>query len=281
MGAEPAAASAGTVTAPDDTRIHYLRWDPPAPVADVLIVHGIGEHGGRYAGVAEALNAAGFTVVAPDLRGHGLSEGRRGHVDSFGDFLADLDTVRSRVLGSDHAGSPWFLLGHSLGGLLVTRYLQSDWPQPRAAVLSAPVFDAPVPAWAPPIARVASAFMGFLPFRSGIDPADLSRDSAAVEAYRRDPLIHGRITPRLFIELRSAMSAAPDEVDRIHCPVLFLIPLDDRVVDSHAALRVARSLGDRAEVREFPGAFHEIFHGPDRAAAYARMVAFLHARMAA
>ena len=108
----------GELRADDGVRLHYRSWPAPAERAVLLVSHGLGEHGGRYAQVAEELAAHGITVHAIDHRGHGRSEGRRGHVAHFGEFVRDFETFRVAVAKEHPSGAPLFLLGHSMGGLI-------------------------------------------------------------------------------------------------------------------------------------------------------------------
>lgn len=223
------------------------------------VVHGLGEHGGRYEHLADALAARGVSVLVPDLRGHGVSEGRRGHVHRFDDYLRDLEELRSESPGS----GPEILFGHSLGGLIALRAVQTRRAgDPIALVLSAPALDLPPtrPASLDALASVLSRVAPALPLPNGIDPADLSHDAEEVTAYRADPLVHDRITPRLYTEMRAAMRAAARDAAKVEIPVLLLLPLQDRVVSSRATREVARGFRGSSKIVEYPESFHEPLH---------------------
>lgn len=237
---------------------YRIRQANPAR-ARVRVVHGLGEHGGRYEQLADTLAARGVSVVVPDLRGHGVSEGRRGHIRRFEDYLRDFEELHSQVPGA----GPEILIGHSLGGLIALRAVQTGRAgDPVGLVLSAPALGLPPtrPASLDALASVLSWIAPALPLPNGIDPADLSHDVEEVAAYRADPLVHDRITPRLYSEMRAAMRAAARDAPAVQIPVLLYLPLQDRVVSSAATREVA--LGFRGPVRivECPESFHEPLH---------------------
>lgn len=241
----------------------YRAWEVDRPRSRVYIVHGLGEHGGRHSPLGEALRDRGISCYAMDLRGHGVSGGRRGHVDRFEQYLDDLLAIRRETGGGD---IPEFLFGHSLGGLIVVRALQRD-PDDRiaAAILSAPALelaDEP-PWWRDPAASVLARVAPTVALPNGIDPEHLSHDPVAVEAYRNDPLIHDRITPRLYSEMRRAMRKASGEAARVAVPVLLLSPGDDRVVDSKAAREIAIRFAGEQTIEEYPRMFHELLQEPE------------------
>jgi len=247
-------------------RLRYRTWEVPEPRAAIVLVHGLGEHSGRYEEAAVRLCGYGFSTYAFDLRGHGVSEGRRGHTPSFEVYLQDLDRFRREVQGLSDPRTTLFLVGHSMGGLIALRYYE-EYDNPfRALVALAPWLATvmPVPRWkarlAPLIARVLPA----LPLRTGLDPRHISRDPEVVEAYRNDPLVHDRITPRLFEEVSRAMGLVPQRAERIQGPVLFMVPGGDRIVDPKRSLAVARSLsGVDVTVKHYPGHYHELLNETD------------------
>lgn len=247
----------------DGLRLHVRGWTIAQPDAALLLVHGLGEHSGRYEEAARTLNGFGFDAFAADLRGHGLSQGARGHVRRFGHFLRDVQALH-RFVTAARPGLPLLLLGHSLGGLIGLRYLQDGAHGLRAAVLSAPALalTSPPPAWQRVLAPLASRLAPRLPFRNGIPAEALSLDPEVVRNYGEDPLVHDRVTPRLYTEMRSAMRRAVEHPAPLPVPLLFLVPLADRIIDSSATLKLAASLRPPAEARTYPGMYHEVLHAP-------------------
>lgn len=266
-----APADVRDLTAGDGTLLRYRAWEPERPHGRVLIVHGLGEHSARYHDLAADLTAEGVSVFAPDLRGHGLSGGRRGDVPGFGHFLSDLDLVVGRVAGRGSAGEPLILLGHSMGGLIAIRYAQTR-PAAHLAglVLSAPqlALADPPPAWLRALAAAVGLVAPMVQFPNGIDAGQLSHDPVEVRAYREDPLVHDRITPRLFREMGRAMRTARREIGRTAATsALFIIPGADPVVDQGVNRSAAQELGRKipVEVREYPDMLHEPLHEMERA----------------
>lgn len=265
-------------------RLRYRSWTPARPRAAVLVVPGLADHAGRYDRLADELTGLGAACHVLDLRGHGRSEGRRGHAPSFDALLDDVDEFQ-RDVATRSGDIPVILLGHSMGGLVVIRYLQRDRPALAGAVIASPWLETavPVPRWKLALARTIGRLIPAVPVPAGIPADEISSDPAVVAAYRADPLVHGRITPRLFAEARAAMRAAFDERDRIETPVLVLIGEADRIVDPDRVKAFAGALEaeDGAEVtfRAYPGLRHELFNEPDRARPLADLVEWLEARL--
>ena len=265
----PPAFTGAEVRASDGARIHITAWHAPAPRAALLLSHGLGEHAGRYASLAAALVERGITVLAPDHRGHGRSAGQRGHVDRFSRYAEDFEAFRAAATAGLPAGLPVFALGHSLGGLVVIRWMQAHREVPvRGVILSAPLLGVALqaPRWKLALSGVLSRWLPRVPFSSGVDAEKLSTDEAYVRSYRDDPLVHSRITPRLYTELMAATEAAFVECEVLRAPpILVLIPGDDRVVSSEAVARFAARLPGEVTVHHYPGFRHEPHNETDRA----------------
>lgn len=250
-------------------RLRYRMVEVQNARAAVIVVHGLGEHGGRYQAFAETMGAYGVSTFAYDQRGHGTSEGRRGHVSGFHVLLQDLDRFRREVSGLIDTRLPLFLLGHSMGGLVALRYLEEYDAPLHGSIIVAPWLGTAmdVPRWKVTLSSALTRVMPAVPFRNAIDPDVLSRDPEIVRAYRDDPLVHDRITPRLFTEASSAMGLVLQRSDRITAPLLFMLPGADRLVDTQRTLAFARSItGPDVSIRVYPGHYHELLNEPDRAA---------------
>jgi alpha-beta hydrolase superfamily lysophospholipase len=244
-------------------RLHYHTWEVVEPRAALIVVHGLSEHGGRYEKLGLTLAGLDVSTFALDLRGHGLSEGRRGHAPTFASFLQDLDRFRREVLGLVDPATPIFLLGHSMGGLIALRY-QEEYPGSfNGAVIVSPWLATaiPVPRWKVNLANVVARVLPALPFNSEIHADLLSRDPAVVAAYRDDPLIHRRITPGLFVEASREMGLTFQRSERITVPLLFLLAGSDRIVDSTRSLAFARTLGGAdVVIKVYPDFYHEVLN---------------------
>ena len=252
-------------------RLHYRTWEAANARAGIILVHGLGEHTGRYDEFGQRMNGFGFSVYAMDLRGHGLSEGRRGHTPSFDTLLQDLDRFRKEVQGIADVRLPLFLLGHSLGGLVALRYQQEYNTCFGGAVVVSPwvATAMDVPRWKATIAGAFSRTLPALPFSNGINPAFISHDPDVVAAYRADPLVHDRITPRLFAESSHAMGLVFQRADRFDDPILFLLAGDDRIVDTRRTMTLARGIpSGEVTIKTYPGMFHEVLNERDRMLVY-------------
>jgi alpha-beta hydrolase superfamily lysophospholipase len=272
----------GELRAEDGVRLHYRSWPAPAERAVLLVSHGLGEHGGRYAQVAEELAEQGVTVHAIDHRGHGRSGGRRGHVAHFGEFVRDFETFRAAIAKEHPSGAPLFLLGHSMGGLIAIHHLQTH-PEAeyRGAILSAPLVGIAVqaPRWKVALSGFLSRLVPWLPFSNEIDTAMLSTAPGYEDAYRGDTLLHNIITPRLYTEMVSAIRGAFERPDGIRVPLLVLAPTADRVVLPEAVARFASACPGDVEVKRYEGFQHESLNERDRHRVVADVMAWLEDRM--
>jgi acylglycerol lipase len=263
-------------------RLYWQGWLPDGDArAGVIVAHGYGEHSGRYRHLVERIVPLAFAVYALDHRGHGRSEGPRGHVDRFAEYVADLHALRVRV-EEEHRGKPLLLLGHSMGGLIAAHYLLAHASGLAGAVLSSPALGL---AKEPPrllrwVGRVLSWIAPRTSFQSDVDPMVLSRDPSVGLAYAGDPLVHRRVTARLFTELKSAMRDALERAGEIRVPILVLQAGDDRLVDAAVAERFATAVGSESKAfRLYPGLFHEIFNEIEKDRVFADLDRWLEDRV--
>lgn len=246
------------------------RWEHNDAKAAVLIVHGIGEHSGRYLHVGEHLAAHGYDVLAYDKVGFGQSEGRRAHVDSFDDYLDDVQALLAERRALD---LPVVLFGHSLGGLVSTTYLVSERPQPDIAVLSAPSLEAEVERWkriaAPIMGRVAPTL--FIPNK--IDGVLLSRDVAVQQAYAEDPLVVAGATAGLGKAIFATMDATRACMDRISVPTYVFHGDEDELVPPAASAPLAAH--PNVTYKLWDGLRHETMNEPEQVTVLAAITAWL------
>jgi alpha-beta hydrolase superfamily lysophospholipase len=270
----------GELKSGDGLRLYFRERLLADARAQIVLVHGLAEHGGRYGAFEEFFAHHRIGVSVMDLRGHGRSEGRRVWVPSFETYLEDLDLFLARVLSL----SPRvFLVGHSLGGLIATRHAETRPVRLGGLILSGAALE---PAITPPapvtwVLRRLNALSSATPVPGLIGPEQLSRDPAVVQAYRDDPLIPRHLTTGLGLASLEAGRRALAEAHRIQVPTLVLHGGADPVVDPrgseelHARLEVA----DR-ELKVYPGLRHEIFNEPERGRVLADVVEWVGARAA-
>lgn len=245
--------------------------DQSAPQGCVVIVHGLGEHGQRYYGVAERLAERGWASLTSDLPGHGNSPGRRGHIRSYRRLLGDIAAML-RSAAQHVPDVPLVLLGHSMGGNLAANYvlrrheIASDAPQPVALVLSGAML---LPQSPPPRSHIFALWLTgqLLPWwtiRAPVDTDRLTHNLAIVQAIREDPLMHNRLSLYLGTQLLAQGRHALDHADQLDLPTLVLHGQDDPITSYRASESFAVRAGKIATFVAFPGMLHEIFHEPDR-----------------
>lgn len=246
----------------------FLRFRPapddaPAARPAIVVVHGYGEHSGRYTHVIDALQAAGHPVCALDRRGFGRSGGRRAFVRRFSDYLDDLDWAfaQCRRMAAPDLPPP-ILLGHSEGGLIAAAYALQRGDGLGGLVLSSPAlrFRVRVPWWKHTLGLLASRVWPTLALPAGIDPEHLSRDPRNERELRDDPLAVSEATARWYVESQKAQQRVMTEAERLTMPTLFLVAGSDHVVDA----ATTRAFHDRAvraprTWRLFDEGRHELF----------------------
>lgn len=234
------------------------------PVGVVALVHGLGEHAGRYRHVIARLTDAGYIVIAPDHAGHGRSGGKRLGVNDFGDFVSDLH----RVIGAvQHDGLPLYVIGHSMGGAIALTYALDHPEELTGLVLSGP---AVVPGDdLPPLMIKAAPVMGklvpWLP-ATALPASAVSRDPAVVAAYEADPLVwHGKIPAGLGGALIGAMGSFPVRLPSLRVPTLALHGGADALANADGT-RMIGQLGGGGDVtvKIYPDLYHEIFNEPEQ-----------------
>lgn len=251
----------GSLPSFDGTWISWRAWEAASPRGALLIVHGLGEHSGRYRNLAEAMAPAGWSCWALDLRGMGESEGRRGHIESWSQWLGDV-TAFDSLVRTEASPLEVVPLGHSFGGVVVASAVLQRALQPRRFVLSNPAFSVrmPVAPWKLALGRIASRTMPTLTMSNGVDARSISRDAAVVDAYRQDPLVHDRISARLHAEWRVAGETVMNEARHCAVPVLLLLSDDDRVIDARVGERFGETCGGGVTIRRYPNRYHEPFN---------------------
>lgn len=272
----------GTFMGSRGADIYYQAWLPDGdPKAALVIVHGLAEHSGRYGNVIEHLVPRGYALYGFDLVGHGRSSGARVYVRQLADYIDSLHQYLAKVQ-EWQPGRPHFLLGHSMGGLIVPYYLLECQDGLAGAILSAP--SVAVPEYVTPVTIVLGRLLSRLLPRAGlmgIDAEAVSSDRAVVRAYDSDPLVYrGKTTARLAAELLKAVRRVNDEASRIDLPLLILQGSDDQLVDP----RGARMLYDavRSEdktLKVYQGLYHEVHNEPERDQVLADLEAWLEARL--
>ena len=251
-----------TFTTQDGTTLFERRWDVAGARGNVVIVHGFGHHCGSFAAVAERLNAAGYSVFGFDQRGHGKSPGRRGAITRFATTLADLESYMahvSPVLG----GKPLFVLGHSLGALVLGLYVIEKRPTWAGLIFSSGLFTDPdtVSPFLRRVAGVLSAVAPWLPVQR-LDSNAVSRDAATLEAVKADPLQYtGLLHARTGAEIANAVARFEARQAEIALPMLVLHGTADRLTECEASKYFCeQAKSSDKSLRLYEGGYHELYN---------------------
>jgi alpha-beta hydrolase superfamily lysophospholipase len=262
-------------TSADGTKLNVRHWAATGtPWASVVIVHGIGEHSGRYGRTGRILAEAGLDAWAFDLRGHGLSGGHRVFVSRWDDYLADVEAAVTAVRA---LGRPVILLGHSMGSLISINYSASGRPQPDLLILSAPPLGVNAPAWQRVVAPVLSRVAPRMVIANPIAGEQLSRDPEVAKAYFADELVQPSSTARLGAELFAAVKRACADAQKIRIPTLVIHGGADNLVPTAASEPLAAVPG--VERRVLDNLRHETMNEPEGPEVVASLVAWARARI--
>lgn len=229
----------------------------------VMIIHGFGEHAGRYTHVADHYVSQGWCVYIVDLRGHGMSHGPKAHVSRFDHYIQDVRCVIDS-LSLPAAGT--HLLAHSMGGLIGIRFMQTYPDRIQSAAITSPLLGMAVhvPWVTLAVGRLLSYVLPRFRFASRIDDNLTTRSQAVVERRRQDQLLHHWITARCFFEMKRGIADAWTTESRIRQPTLILQAGDDHIVDPQAPARwLATRDEEHVTVETFPGQYHELLNEPE------------------
>jgi alpha-beta hydrolase superfamily lysophospholipase len=265
-------------------RIFWRSWTPDdAPArAVIVLVHGLGEHSGRYDHVVARLLGEGYAIHTLDHRGHGRSDGSRAFIENMDNAVADVDTLVDRAVAAQ-PGVPVFMLGHSMGGLISVRYALAHQDRLAGVILSATL--AQLDAVPKPLELVARALSVIAPRAPliAIDHGLVSRDPAVVEGYRSDPLVHhGKVPARTAVQLADAVERFPSTVGAITVPTLILYGTADALCTPAGSVMLGERIGAADKtVRAYDGLFHEILNEPERETVLDDIVGWLDTRAGA
>ncbi len=262
--------------APDGASLFARAWVPDGvPNAAVCVIHGLGDHSGRYRLLGGALLRAGYAVSTFDLRGHGRSSGRRGHL-RIADAMDDIELVLDDT-GRRFGPIPCFLYGHSLGGLLVLHYALRRRPALTGVVAAGPPFHTALREHRARMlaVRTFGALLPSVTLRSGLDATLISRDPKVVAAYQADPLVHSWASLGFARDMTDAADEDLADADRFSLPLLILHGGADRLNYPSGSRLFAKRVPGDCTLRIYDGLYHEIHNEPERQRIFADLLSWL------
>jgi alpha-beta hydrolase superfamily lysophospholipase len=277
----PGAMIEGWFAGHDDAPLFRRAWPAAGPPRGVLVnLHGLGDHSGLYPTVSEHFTARGFTVHAPDVRGNGRSPGARGHIGSWREYREDLRRFVA-VVRREEPGLPLFLLGHSLGGLIVLDYAMRHPDGLRGVIASAPPLGRlGVPAPLLLLGRIVSRVWPGFSLETGMDLSGLARDPAIAAEVLGDPLFHRKGSARLSTEVVAAIERVQEGAARFPLPLLVLHGSADRMVPPGGSRELVARMRDRdARLIEYPDAYHALFADQGRERVLADLEEWVNVRL--
>jgi alpha-beta hydrolase superfamily lysophospholipase len=260
-----------TLTTGRESRLHGQLWlGTEQPRGALILIHGLGDHADRFAGVAEAIHDD-WAVFAFDLPGHGRSPGKPGQISGFTNLLGDI-AAASRTMTNRFAELPQVILGHSMGGNLAANYvlrrqeIAPDTVRPNGLVLSAPMMLPPQLMPRPIIfaAWLTGYLFPFFRFSHQVDLGELTSDPLEVQAIKDDAMMHSKISMHLATQLVAQGRWAIDQARHVDMPTLIQLGEDDLMIDQAACNHFAIRIGDSATLQTFPKTKHALFHDQRR-----------------
>ncbi len=244
----------------DGLNLFARQWEPETAAKGVIcLIHGLGEHCGRYRHWAERLTGAGYAMVSIDLRGHGKSGGQRGNAPSF-DHLADDIGLMLDYAQGNFKNLPCFLYGHSLGGMLAFFYLIQRRPRLAGAVITSPFLHSVLDLRKERIAmvKILSPFLPNLSSANNLEAEALSRDPAEISAYRHDPLVHDRVSLRMAKGFLDTINYIYDRAGEIKVPLLIMHGTEDKITFPSGSEKVAGLVAGDCPLKLWEGFYHEL-----------------------
>ena len=249
-----------------DRRLAYRVWWPEGATRLLVLLHGYGEHSGRYAAAADTLLQGGVGVAAPDHFGHGRSSGARGDIVSVDRIVADEQALVEAHLLPQLGMKEYSVFGHSFGGLAAIAWAMRQPEGLRRLIVQSPLLEVgfPLPTHKVMAARMLRACWPRFTVAMDLDADTLSHNADVVRAYQQDPLVHNRMSVRSYFSVLEARDAALAAPERVMVPTLMLLAAEDRIVSLPVARRWFDRLPGQKSLQVFDGAYHELHHEPVR-----------------
>lgn len=268
---------------PYGTKLYFQSWKGMGtPKGVVCLVHGLGEHTGRYAHVAQAFTDAGFDIIGFDLPGHGKSDGVRGDTGPYERIMEDISHLLAEA-SDRYPGVPRFLYGHSMGGNLVLYYLLKQKPIIRGAIVSSPGLQTGEPVSPVKIflGKVMNSLAPHFIMDNGLDLMNLSHDPKVIQAYKDDPLVHPKISAQLGIGMLTNGKWIIEHAAENQVPLLVMQGSADHIVSPTATKEFASKVTSPITYKVWEGLYHETHNEPQKAEVIQTMVNWLNQQVTA
>jgi acylglycerol lipase len=268
-------------TAADGYNLFYRYSVPTHPKAHVIIIHGYGEHSGRYDEVIKYFTDKGLACFAPDHRGHGKSAKRLGYIKSFERLVRDVYELKALIM-KNHGPHKIFIFGHSMGSLIALEFLCAYQKEIQGAALIAPMIL--TPDYISPVLKALSgiiaALFPTLPIQE-FDTAETTRNKEVIAAAHKDPLCYnGRIRARTGVQMLKAMEYANTHLGDITAPVLILQGSEDKILPVESSGKVYRLVSSQDKtLKIFEGLYHELFNEPEKETVLAYITDWIESRL--
>ena len=263
-------------TTPDKLKIYAKEWKVKFPKAVIALVHGLGEHCNRYEHMAEYFAKHNIAMVGYDRRGHGQSEGKRGHSPNYEALLQEVDQLLE-VTKNKYPVTPVFIYGHSMGGNILLKYLVDRNPQVKGAISSGAFIEFPD---APPallifIGKIMRKIYPSFSQNNGLDANGVSSDPKVVATYLKDPLVHDRITPGTAIGMIETAKELEQFSGKINVPTLLMHGNQDKLTGFNGSKQFASRVSGEVTYKEWDGMYHEIHNEPNQQAVFDYTIAWI------
>lgn len=252
----------------DGKKVFARVWQPDNTLnlkGTISIIHGLGEHSGRYEHVAAHFVSKNFAVLACDLRGHGNSEGQKGHVSGYSTFYDQIDSLLESS-SKRFSGEPKFLFGHSMGGNIVASYALKRKPRIMGFIVSAPWIypGVEVPQSKITMAKIANKVWSSYSESNNLDPNHISRTEQVVQDYIDDPLVHDKISVRLFLKGTANAKFILKNASKLRLPMLLMHGTADAITKPEGSAEFAAKNPDYITYKEWEGLYHELHNEPEQ-----------------
>lgn len=265
----------------DALELYAQSWQPDEkPKAVICLVHGLGEHAGRYEHAGKAFTDAGFALAGFDLRGHGKSGGPRGHIPSFEAYMDDIEGFQKQV-EDRFTDIPRFLYGHSLGGILALNYVLRRKPDFTGVISTGAGLRTSLEKQTAKVtmARVLGMLMPNMVIPSGLDPATISRTTDVVDAYVNDPLVHNKMTLGFGKIMLSVLPWTFEHAHEFSLPLLVMHGMDDKLGYPRGSEEFAGLVKGDCALKLWDGLYHEIHNEPEQNEVFAFTIDWMNSQL--